>query len=41
MVNIVVAIEQEFDMEFPDEEIDKWKDIGDIVEYVGRSFHAV
>lgn len=40
MVNVIVAIEQEFAMEFPDDEIEKFKDVEDVVNYVGRSFHA-
>lgn len=40
MVNISVAVEQEFDIEFPDEEVEKFRDVEDMVKYVARSFHS-
>lgn len=33
-VEIIMAIEDEFDIEIPDEEAEGFKNIGDIVEYV-------
>lgn len=40
LVNIMVAIENEFDMEFPDEEIERFLNVEDVVKYVAKSFHA-
>jgi acyl carrier protein len=40
MVNISVAVENDFDIEFPDEQVEKFKDIEDMVKYVAKSFHA-
>jgi NADH dehydrogenase (ubiquinone) 1 alpha/beta subcomplex 1 len=40
VVNITVAIEKEFEMEFIDEEVERFKNIEDVVNYVARSFHA-
>ena len=37
-VEIIMAIEDEFDIEIPDEEAEKFQSIGDIVKYVeGKS----
>ncbi|ABW19646.1 acyl carrier protein [Alkaliphilus oremlandii] len=33
-VEIIMAIEDEFGVEIPDEEVENFKNIGDIVEYV-------
>lgn len=37
----MVGVEQEFDIEFPDEELEKFKDLNDAVQYVSRSFFSV
>ena len=34
VVELLMAIEDEFDVEIPDEEIEKLKTIGDVVEYI-------
>ena len=33
-VEIIMAIEEEFDLEIPDEEAEKFKMVGDLVKYV-------
>ena len=33
-VEIIMALEDEFDIEIPDEEAEKFKNIGDIVSYI-------
>ncbi len=33
-VEIIMAIEEEFDMEIPDEEAEKFQQVGDLVKYV-------
>lgn len=39
-VEILLAAEIEFDLEFADEDCEKFRDINDVVEHVARSFHA-
>ncbi len=39
-VEIMVGGENEFNMEFPDDVVEKFKDIHDAVQYVSRSFWA-
>ena len=34
VVELLMAIEDEFDVEIPDDEIEKLKTIGDVVEYI-------
>jgi len=34
VVELLMAIEDEFDVEIPDEEIEKLKTIGDVVDYI-------
>ena len=34
VVELLMSIEDEFDVEIPDEEIEKLKTIGDVVEYI-------
>lgn len=34
VVELLMAIEDEFDVEIPDEEIEKLKTVGDVVEYI-------
>ncbi|WP_129600274.1 acyl carrier protein [Anaerophilus nitritogenes] len=36
-VEIIMAIEDEFDLEIPDEDAEGFKNIGDIVTYVGEN----
>lgn len=36
-VEIVMAIEEEFDIEIPDEEAEKFQNVGDIVKYVDEA----
>ena len=33
-VEVIMALEEEFDIEIPDEEAENFKTIGDIVEYI-------
>ena len=33
-VEVIMALEEEFDIEIPDEEAENFKSIGDIVEYI-------
>ncbi|MCC5910710.1 MAG: acyl carrier protein [Clostridiaceae bacterium] len=35
-VEVIMAIEDEFDVEIPDEEAEGFKNIGDIVEYINN-----
>ena len=37
IVDLVMSIEEEFDLEFQDEQIDNFKTVGDIVNYIERS----
>jgi NADH dehydrogenase (ubiquinone) 1 alpha/beta subcomplex 1 len=39
-VEIFLEIEKEFDMEFADEDVERFKNIREAVEHVARSFHA-
>lgn len=39
-VELLVGIEDEFKIEFPDEIAEKFKDVHDVVQYVSRSFWA-
>ena len=36
----MVGVEQNFDIEFPDPDLEKFKNVEDVVEYVARSFFA-
>lgn len=40
MVNVLVGVENEFDIEIPDEECELFKDVEDVVKYVAKSFHS-
>ena len=35
IVELVMAMEEEFDLEIPDEEAEKLRTVGDVVKYVG------
>jgi len=37
-VELLVGIEDEFQIEFPDDVVEKFKDVNDAVQYVSRSF---
>ena len=37
-VELLVGIEEEFKIEFPDDVAEKFKDVHDVVQYVSRSF---
>ena len=37
---LTVLVEEDFKIEFPDDAVEKFKDINDMVEYISRSFHA-
>jgi NADH dehydrogenase (ubiquinone) 1 alpha/beta subcomplex 1 len=39
-VEVMLAAEEEFFLEFPDEEVERFKNVGDVVEFVARSFYA-
>ena len=39
-VNVMFAIEQNFDLEIPDDDLEKFRNVEDVVEYVARSFYA-
>lgn len=41
LVELFIGIEDEFDVEFPDEVSEKFKDINDAVQYVSRSFWSL
>ncbi len=34
LVDLIMSFEDEFDMEFPDEDVENIKTVGDIVEYI-------
>lgn len=34
LVELIMALEEEFDMEFPDEDAEKVATVGDVVEYI-------
>ncbi|MDD4565631.1 MAG: acyl carrier protein [Eubacteriales bacterium] len=38
-VEIIMAIEDEFDIEVPDEEAEKFQNVGDIVKYVDKKIN--
>jgi NADH dehydrogenase (ubiquinone) 1 alpha/beta subcomplex 1 len=40
-VEFTVIAEEEFKIEFPDDVVEKFKDVNDMVEFVARSFWAV
>ena len=40
VVDLVMSIEEEFDLEFPDEEVENIKTVGDIVKYMERKEEA-
>lgn len=40
-VELTVLVENEFKIEFPDDAVEKFKDVNDMVEFVARSFWAV
>lgn len=37
----MVEAEREFELEFPDEDVERFKDVHDAVEYISRSFFAI
>ena len=37
-VELLVGIEDEFKIEFPDDVAEKFKDVNDVVQYISRSF---
>ena len=37
----MVEAEREFELEFPDESVERFKDVNDAVEFISRSFFAV
>lgn len=37
-VELLVGIEEEFKIQFPDDVAEKFKDVNDVVQYVSRSF---
>lgn len=39
-VEVMLAAEEEFFLEFPDEEVERFKNVGDVVDFVARSFYA-
>lgn len=39
-VELLVGLEDEFAIEFPDEVAEKFKDVNDAVQYISRSFWA-
>ena len=39
-VEIMLEAEQEFYLEFPDDDLERFKTVGDVVDYLGRSFYA-
>jgi acyl carrier protein len=39
-VELLLGIEDEFKIEFPDDVSEKFKDVHDVVQYVSRSFWA-
>ena len=40
VVDLVMSIEEEFDLEFPDEEVENIKSVGDIVKYIESKVEA-
>ncbi|MBC8570245.1 acyl carrier protein [Zongyangia hominis] len=40
VVDLVMSIEEEFDLEFPDEEVENIKTVGDIVKYIESKIDA-
>ena len=40
VVDLVMSIEEEFDLEFPDEEVENIKTVGDIVKYIESKVEA-
>ena len=40
VVDLVMSIEEEFDLEFPDEEVENIKPAGDIVKYIEQKVEA-
>lgn len=39
-VELFIGLEDEFNIEFPDEVSEKFKDVHDVVQYISRSFWA-
>ena len=37
----MVEVEREFEIEFPDDDVERFRTVNDAVEYVARSFFAV
>lgn len=38
LVGVIMAVEQEFNIEVDDEDIEKIKSVGDVVEYINNKF---
>jgi acyl carrier protein len=36
-----LEVEREFHLEFPDEAVERFKNLKDVVEFVSRSFYAI
>lgn len=36
LVEVVMALEEDFELEIPDEEPERWKTVGDVVSYIER-----
>lgn len=41
MVEVMVEIEREFEIEMPDEDIERFRNVNDAVEYISRSFFTI
>lgn len=37
IVDLVMSLEEEFDMEFPDEDIERFKTVSDVVKYIDEN----
>lgn len=37
IVDLVMSLEEEFDMEFPDEDIERFKTVADVVKYIDEN----
>ena len=37
---VMVEVEREFELEFPDEDVERFRNVHDVVEFVSRSFFA-
>jgi NADH dehydrogenase (ubiquinone) 1 alpha/beta subcomplex 1 len=38
---VMVEVEREFEIEFPDEDVERFRNVNDAVEFIARSFFAV